>query len=68
MRSFRAVDRNPHMFGGFSAAQGPLEAMLESMAGSTGGSRDALTRYTRRRTDAYYFVSSIESLRQIAQG
>jgi len=56
------------MFGGFSAAQGPLEAMLESMAGSTGGSRDALTRYTRRRTDAYYFVSSIESLRQIAQG
>jgi len=30
------------MFVGFSAAQGPLEAMLESMAGSTGGNRDVL--------------------------
>jgi putative iron-dependent peroxidase len=40
--------------------------MLESMAGSTGGARDALTRYTRPLTGAYYFVPSIESLRRVA--
>lgn len=40
--------------------------MLESMAGSTGGTRDALTRYARPLTGAYYFIPSIESLRRIA--
>jgi putative iron-dependent peroxidase len=40
--------------------------MLESMAGATGGNRDALTRYTRALTGAYYFIPSIESLRRIA--
>jgi putative iron-dependent peroxidase len=54
------------MFVGFSADQRRLAAMLESMAGATGGSRDALTRYTRALTGAYYFIPSIESLRQIA--
>jgi putative iron-dependent peroxidase len=46
------------MFVGFSAAQGPLAAMLESMAGHGGGTRDALTRYTRPLSDAYYVVPS----------
>jgi putative iron-dependent peroxidase len=54
------------MFVGFSADQRRLAAMLESMAGATGGSRDALTRYTRALTGAYYFIPSIESLRRIA--
>jgi putative iron-dependent peroxidase len=54
------------MFVGFSADQRPLAAMLESMAGLTGGSRDALTRYTRPVTGAYYFVPSTESLRRAA--
>ena len=45
--------------------QGPLQAMLESMAG-LGGERDALTRYTRPLTGAYYFVPSTESLRRLA--
>jgi putative iron-dependent peroxidase len=54
------------MFVGFSADQRPLAEMLESMAGSTGGSRDALTRYTRPLTGAYYFIPSIESLRRVA--
>jgi putative iron-dependent peroxidase len=36
--------------------------MLESMAGLASGERDALTRYTRPLTGAYYFVPSIESL------
>jgi putative iron-dependent peroxidase len=52
------------MFVGFSAAQRPLAEMLESMAGLAGGTRDALTRYTRPLTGAYYFVPSIEGLRQ----
>jgi putative iron-dependent peroxidase len=54
------------MFVGFSADQQRLARMLESMAGSNGGRRDALTRYTRPLTGAYYFVPSIESLRRIA--
>jgi putative iron-dependent peroxidase len=50
------------MFVGFSADQRRLADMLESMAGLRGGERDALTRYTRPLTGAYYFVPSIESL------
>ena len=53
------------MFVGFAAEQQPLAAMLESMAGKPGGTRDALTRYTRPLTGAYYFVPSIESLVQL---
>jgi putative iron-dependent peroxidase len=51
------------MFVGFSSSRQPLSAMLESMAGLTSGTRDALTRYTRPLTGAYYFVPSTESLR-----
>jgi putative iron-dependent peroxidase len=52
------------MFVGFSSEQGPLAEMLKGMAG-VGGDRDALTRYTRPLTGAYYFVPSTESLRRI---
>jgi putative iron-dependent peroxidase len=54
------------MFVGFSADGRILATMLESMAGVTDGTRDALTRYTRPLTGAYYFIPSIESLRQVA--
>jgi putative iron-dependent peroxidase len=54
------------MFVGFSAGQRPLSAMLESMAGLAGGSRDELTRYTQPLTGAYYFVPSAEALRRRA--
>jgi porphyrinogen peroxidase len=50
------------MFVGFSAEQRPLQAMLESMAGLTDGSRDALTRYTRPLTGSYYFVPSTQTI------
>jgi len=33
------------------------------MAGLTSGTRDALTRFTRALTGAYYFVPSTESIR-----
>jgi putative iron-dependent peroxidase len=52
------------MFVGFSANQRPLATMLESMAGLAGGSRDALTRYTRPLTGAYYFIPSTDALRR----
>jgi putative iron-dependent peroxidase len=53
------------MFVGFSSEQRPLIAMLESMAGLAGGTRDALTRYTRALTGAYYFVPSTDALRRV---
>ena len=54
------------MFVGFSAAQSRLADMLVSMAGSASAPRDALTRYSRPLTGAYYFVPSIEALRSLA--
>jgi len=54
------------MFVGFSSEQDPLATMLESMAGLKGGTPDALTRYTKPLTGAYYFVPSTESLRRLA--
>jgi len=51
------------MFVGFSADQRPLTTMLESMAGLPDGVRDTLTLYTQPLTGAYYFVPSIQSLR-----
>jgi porphyrinogen peroxidase len=50
------------MFVGFSRDQSPLQAMLESMAGRADGPRDALTRYTRPLSGAYYFVPSASAL------
>jgi porphyrinogen peroxidase len=61
---YGTVSEHGTMFVGFSAAQRPLAAMLESMAGLAGGTRDALTRYTQPLTGAYYFVPSVEGLRR----
>ena len=52
------------MFVGFSSEQRPLSTMLESMAGLA-GDRDALTRYTRPLTGAYYLIPSTEWLRGV---
>ena len=64
--AYGTVTDHGTMFVGFSAGRQPLAAMLESMAGLTDGTRDALTRYTRPLTGAYYFIPSIESLRGVA--
>jgi porphyrinogen peroxidase len=61
---YGTVTAHGTMFVGFSATQQPLAAMLESMAGLTGGVRDALTRFTHPLTGAYYFVPSTEALRR----
>lgn len=61
---YGTVTNHGTMFVGFSAEQQRLVKMLESMAGLNGGTRDALTRYTRPLTGAYYFVPSTEMLSQ----
>ena len=65
---YGTVTNHGTMFVGFSADQRRLSSMLESMAGVASGSRDALTRYTRPLTGAYYFVPSTERLRLIVSG
>jgi putative iron-dependent peroxidase len=55
------------MFVGFASERRPLQTMLESMAGLASGERDALTRYTRPLTGAYYFVPAIESLLHVSE-
>jgi len=62
---YGTVTEHGTMFVGFCAEQRPLVAMLESMAGLDDGTRDALTRYTRPLTGAYYFVPSTDSLRSL---
>jgi putative iron-dependent peroxidase len=61
---YGTVSDHGTMFVGFCAEQRPLTAMLESMAGVRDGVRDALTRYTRPLTGAYYFVPSTEAIRR----
>ncbi|HEY2223893.1 Dyp-type peroxidase [Actinomycetospora sp.] len=53
------------MFVGFCAEQRPLAAMLDAMAGKD-GPRDALTRYTRALTGAYYVVPPADALARLA--
>ena len=61
---YGTVTEHGTMFVGFSAEQHRLSSMLESMAGLTDGTRDALTRFTRPETGAYYFIPSTEALRR----
>jgi len=63
---YGTVTAHGTMFVGFSADQRRLSRMLESMAGVGGGARDALTRYTRPVTGAYYFVPAAEALARLA--
>ncbi len=54
------------VFVGFCEEQRPLARMLESMAGVPDGVRDALTKYTKPLTGAYYFVPCVEAVREFA--
>lgn len=63
---FGTATRHGTMFIGFSCDQHRLARMLARMAGAEDGVRDALTRYTRPVTGAYYFVPSVEALRRLA--
>jgi putative iron-dependent peroxidase len=60
---YGTVTSHGTMFVGFCNRRAPLQKMLESMAGADGdATRDALTRYTKPLTGAYYFVPSATSL------
>jgi porphyrinogen peroxidase len=63
---YGTVTEHGTQFVGFCAERGPLHAMLVSMAGADSGERDALTRYTRPLTGAYYFVPSLDAVRRLA--
>ncbi|MFT4038746.1 MAG: Dyp-type peroxidase [Thermomicrobiales bacterium] len=63
---YGTVSENGTIFVGFCATQGPLAAMLESMAGVHDGVRDALTRYSHPTTGAYYFVPSLDAIAAFA--
>jgi putative iron-dependent peroxidase len=64
---YGSVDDHGTMFVGFSSDQRRLTAMLESMAGVRDGVRDAITRFARPLTGAYYVVPSTESLRRCVE-
>ena len=61
---FGTVTDHGTMFVGFSIEQQRLVRMLESMAGITTGTPDALTAFTRPITGAYYVVPSSDALRR----
>ena len=62
---YGTVTAHGTMFVGFSADQGALSRMLDSMVGLD-GPRDELTFYTTPETGAYYFVPAITALRAFA--
>jgi putative iron-dependent peroxidase len=59
---YGTVTEHGTLFIGFSADQRRMHRMLEQMAGTDGGPRDALTRYSTPLTGAYYFVPSVQAL------
>ena len=65
--AYGSVARHGTIFVGFSAEQGPLAAMLDSMIGRSGGPTDHLTRFTHPVTGGYYFVPAVEHLAAIGE-
>jgi porphyrinogen peroxidase len=66
--AYGTVTDHGTMFVGFAAGREPLQTMLESMAGLKTGARDALTRYTKAVTGAYYVVPSIDAIANLSGG
>ncbi len=64
---YGTVTNHGTMFVGFCSERRPLEDMLESMTGLTTGTADALTRFTRPLTGAYYFVPSLSALLALSE-
>ena len=64
---YGTVERHGTIFVGFAADQRILVPMLRSMIGQT-GERDALIRYARALTGAYYFMPSAERLAAFGGG
>ncbi|MFI5255041.1 MAG: Dyp-type peroxidase, partial [Candidatus Limnocylindrales bacterium] len=60
--AYGSVSVHGTIFVGFCADQRILAAMLESMLGRSGGPADALTRFSRPLTGAYYVIPSADAL------
>lgn len=60
--AYGTVGDHGTIFVGFSKEHHRLQRMLERMAGIPDGVRDALTRYSKPLTGAYYFVPSLSAL------
>jgi porphyrinogen peroxidase len=60
--AYGSVGRHGTIFVGFSADQGRLARMLDSMIGRPSGDPDALTGFTRAVSGAYYVIPSTERL------
>ncbi len=65
--AYGSIDRHGTIFVGFSAEQGRLAAMLESMLGAGDGPPDDLLRFARPLTGAYYFVPSADRLAALGE-
>jgi putative iron-dependent peroxidase len=59
---YGTVTNHGTMFVGFAVEQKRLSRMIDSMAGVGDGVRDALTRYTKPLTGAYYFIPSLDAI------
>ena len=63
---YGTVSEHGTIFVGFCAEQKPLQIMLESMTGVRDGVRDALTKYSRPVTGAYYFMPATQEVATFA--
>ena len=63
---YGTLTRHGTIFVGFSRDRERLDAMLDSMSGRIGTSRDRLTDFAHAVTGAYYFVPSSEALATFA--
>ena len=64
--AFGGVSHQGTVFVGFSGDQWRMEEMLPRMVGVGDGIRDALTRYSRPVSGAYYTVPSVDALARFA--
>lgn len=66
--AYGSIERHGTIFVGFATDQRILVRMLESMVGLETGERDALTRFARPISGAFYVVPSAERLGVISRG
>lgn len=62
--AYGTVSDHGTVFVGFASSKGPLQRMLESMAG-LGGPRDELTRFAAALSGAYYWVPAASDLQSM---
>jgi porphyrinogen peroxidase len=64
--AYGTVTDHGTVFVGFASSKEPLQRMLESMAGTGGGPRDEITRFSRPLSGGYYWVPAATHLLALA--